>query len=586
MRILRPKKLYLPAVTIVTVVLLLLALMSILTHRNLDREKKAAMRSLHSQGLALIRSLEAGTRTGMMMPLWGEDAVATLLQETAKDESIAYIYLVDPTGKTIHSSDAAHRDNRLDRHLDLSGATEIAERIVESGSGRAVYELTKRFDPLGASGGMPTHRMMMDTHTHRGDILVLGLKMAEIEEARRSDIEHALIMAASLVILGSGAIFFVFVIQNYYLVDRTLKQTQDYTRQVVASMANGLLSIDTDGKITSYNLLALELIGLKEKGIKGTDLKTLVDFETSGIRKTLQNCETVLEREIAYRRVDGSTVPLAISVTPIISQEGVCQGAVIVLRNLSEIKRLEEKVRRAEKLAAIGELAAGVAHEIRNPLSSIRGFAQYLKHALRERPQEKIYAETMVSEVDRINKVITDLLSFARPMKLETAAVDIAELVRHSKRLVEADAALREVVIDEHLGGNLKGIRVDANQLKQALLNLLLNALQAVSAHGRIDIGAAVDAARGELRLWVEDDGPGIAPEEIEKIFEPFFSKRKRGTGLGLSIVHKIVENHGGDIRLESPVPGTGRGCRFTLLLPIAGSARDGIKQRGNVSTV
>jgi two-component system sensor histidine kinase HydH len=575
MQILRSKKLYLPAVTIVAVVLLLLVLMSILTLRNFDREKKIAIKFLHNQGLALMQSLEAGVRTGMMTPLWGVDSTATLIQETAKNNNIAYIYLVDSSGDVVHSSDPGKKGNWLGRQVNLSKEHKVEARIIRPAAGDAVYELAKLFEPVYDVQATPHHRMMLQTNHHSGDVIVLGLKMATVEDARHSDIQHALIMAASLIILGSGALFFIFVIQNYYLVNRTLKQTQDYTRQVVASMANGLLSIDLEGKITSYNTLALDLLGLKAENVKETNLGSLIDFEVCGIPRTLQQREPVLEKEIALKTEEGHTLPLAISVTPILAESGACHGAVIVLRDLREIKRLEEKVRRSEKLAAIGELAAGVAHEIRNPLSSIRGFAQYLKHALKDKPQERVYADTMVSEVDRINTVINDLLSFARPMTLETAATDVAELVRHSKRLVEADAKTRRVAIDEHLGDHLREIHVDANQLKQAILNLLLNALQSVSNGGHIKIGAFVNAGRTELRLWVEDDGPGITPDEQEKIFEPFFTKRDQGTGLGLPIVHKIVENHSGEIQLESPAPGSVRGCRFTLLLPIGESSPD-----------
>lgn len=581
MQVLFPKKLYLPAVSLVAAVLLLLVLMSILTMRNLDREKKVALKFLHNQGLALISSLEAGARTGMMTPMWGADSVATLIRETARNNGIAYIHLVDAGGDVVHSSEPGREDKWIGRQLEPPAGQSVSTRIVRPASGEAVYELVKRFEPLPGHQPMAHHHMSRQAHHDRNDILVLGLKMTAVEEARRADIQHSLIMAASLVVLGTGAFFFIFVIQNYYLVDRTLKQTQDYTRQVVASMANGLLSIDTKGRITSYNFPALELLGIENENVKDIDLDAIIDFDRCGIHRTLQHCEPVIEREIYLQKRGGGPLPLAISVTPILAEGGVCRGAVIVLRDLRQIKRLEERVRRSEKLAAIGELAAGVAHEIRNPLSSIRGFAQYLKHALRDKPEEKTYADTMISEVDRINRVINDLLTFARPLKLEAAETDVAEILKHSKRLVEADADARGVTISTQIGGGLQGTRLDANQLKQALLNLLLNALQSVPDGGRIEIGAAADAERKELRLWVTDDGPGILPQEREKIFEPFFTKRERGTGLGLSIVHKIVENHGGEVLLESPVPETGSGCRFTLLLPADGSDKTAIDSPG-----
>jgi two-component system sensor histidine kinase HydH len=350
-------------------------------------------------------------------------------------------------------------------------------------------------------------------------------------------------------------------------VDKTLRQTKDYTREVVANMANGLISIDSAGKIVSFNLLALELLGIEESKARGMDLRKLLDFEISGIRRTLVNCVPVLDFEIYHQHKAGEMVPLALSATPIKDGKGGCNGAVLILRDLREIKLLQEKVKRSEKLAAIGELAAGVAHEIRNPLSSIRGFAQFLRHSLKDKPQEKEYAETMVTEVDRINRVVTDLLTFARPMAVEISPTDITDLIEHSVRLVEADALSREITIERKIS-DLTRLPMDANQITQALLNLLLNALQAVPPKGHVEIGAELDASDSQLHLWVKDNGPGIPSTQIEKVFEPFYTTHEKGTGLGLSIVHKIAENHNGEIRVNSPPKGSNRGCCFSIILP------------------
>jgi two-component system sensor histidine kinase HydH len=298
------------------------------------------------------------------------------------------------------------------------------------------------------------------------------------------------------------------------------------------------------------------------------DLRTLIDFENSGIQSTVSECIPVLDFEIYHQRKAGAMVSLALSATPIKGGEGGGDGAVIVLRDLSEIKLLQEKVKRSEKLAAIGELAAGVAHEIRNPLSSIRGFAQFLRHSLKDKPQEKEYAETMVTEVDRINRVVTDLLTFARPMTVEISPTDITELIEHSVRLVEADALSRDVNIRMNIS-DLSKLPLDANQITQALLNLLLNALQALPPKGNIEIGAELDASDSRLHLWVKDDGPGIPNNLIEKIFDPFYTTHEKGTGLGLAIVHKIAENHNGEIRVNSPPKGMARGCCFSIFIPI-----------------
>jgi two-component system sensor histidine kinase HydH len=550
MKILNIKKLYLPALSIVAIVVLLLVLISISTYRNLDREKSMALHFLHRQGVMLLKSIEASARTGMKSLMWQEISLGKLMVETAKDDEIAYVYLIDEHGLIAHHSDPLHENKDALWKPDLNDRDQIVTRINVLPEGIRIYELAKYFSPMyepsliQSKDGVNGLGQEAEQHWHRGDTIVVGMRMAVFESARHADIQHALIMAAIILVLGSGALFFIFVIQNYYLVNRTLRQTQDYTRQVVASMANGLLSLDTDGKVISYNLLALELLDLKESEVRGMNFDEVIDFKTTGIFQTLNYCMPVLDKEINHRKKSGEIVPLALSITPIIGEDSTCQGAVIVMRDLREIKQLEEKVRRSEKLAAIGKLAAGVAHEIRNPLSSIRGFAQYLRNTFKDKPREREYTETIVLEVDRINSVVTDLLTFARPMEAELIPTDLTDQ-------------------------DLSKIPLDANQMTQAILNLLLNALQAVKNGGRIEVGAELNPSDSLLKIWVEDDGSGIAAEQKEKIFDPFFTTREKGTGLGLAIVHKIVENHSGEINLQSPLAGKTRGCRFTITIPI-----------------
>jgi len=581
MRILRLKRLYLPALSILAVVLLLLILISISTYRNLERQEKTVLTFVHQQGLAILHTLEAGARSGMVMNQWGKDSIGNLILETGKDENIAYVYLIDSQGTVIHHSKPSFEGMSSAWRPQLDDEKPVQNRVRKLTDGTQVYDLAKRFSPRPSllmnqgQKGMMGPGNEMSSHQHSDNIIVLGLKMTAFEAARRSDIHHAVVMAAILVALGSGALFFIFVIQNYYLVDRTLEQTRDYTRQVVANMANGLLSIDPEGRIRSYNRLALELLGLKETEVDGMDLKSVIDFKETGIDRTLSRCQPVFEREFLHRKKSGALMPMTLSITPILDEKQTSTGAVIVLRDLREIKKLEEKVRHSEKLAAIGELAAGVAHEIRNPLSSIKGFARFLAHSLSDRTQEKEYAEIIAKEVDRINSVVNDLLTFARPLEPELALTDVLKLAEHSVRLVETDARSRDIKIRSQINPDLNSFFVDANQITQALLNLMLNALQEVDNGGVIVVGADVNESGTRLDIWVEDDGPGIPQDKKKKIFDPFFTTREKGTGLGLAIVHKIVENHRGEIRVESPLPGNTRGCRFTMTLPVASPGID-----------
>jgi two-component system sensor histidine kinase HydH len=578
MKILQLKRMYLPAFSILTVVILLLVLIGISTYRNLDHAEKTALKFVHQQGLSLTHALEAGTRAGMIIPMQEEDTIEILIREAGKDRNIVYIYIIDAKGKVIHHSNPSFTDLSSAWLPVLDNKVPVRSRLRNLPNGEKVYDLAKRFHPQPvfteqSDGGMMGNDHYMAPHQRIDNIIVLGLKMTAFEAARRSDKQHALVMAAILLILGSGAIFFIFVIQNYYLVDKALRQTRDYTRQVVASMANGLLSIDADGKIVSYNLLALELLGIDKSRVKGMDLKTVIDFKSTGIENTLKEGRPIMEYDYYHRNDSGTSVPMTLSVTQIPDEQGNRRGAVIVLRDLREIKHLEEKIRRSEKMAAVGKLAAGVAHEIRNPLSSIKGFAKFLSHSLSDRPREQEYAGIMAKEVDRINSVVTDLLTFARPLKFEPVPTDVAELVEHTVRLVEADARRQHVDIHRRIMPGLKKSLLDANQITQALLNLLLNSFGEVDSGGTITVGAEHNGFQRELKIWVEDNGPGIPKNLMDKIFDPFYTTKDKGTGLGLAIVHKIAENHGAEILVESPLPGIRRGCRFTLIFPLNDSS-------------
>ena len=232
------------------------------------------------------------------------------------------------------------------------------------------------------------------------------------------------------------------------------------------------------------------------------------------------------------------------------------------------LRKNQKKIQQSEKLAALGRMSAAVAHEIRNPLSSIRGFAQFLGHVLKDREKEREYAMIMVREVDRMNRVVTDLLNFARPLEIERTPTDPCELLSHTVRLVQADATERGIAIRQELNTCPESALLDQNLMTQVLLNLLLNAIQSLGDRGQVDAQVKHAADGRHVVFIIEDNGPGIAEGDIQKIFDPFFTTREKGTGLGLAIVRKIVENHDGEILVQSPVPGKDRGCRFIVSLP------------------
>jgi len=549
----QPAKLYLPALVIVMVILSLLVFIGFSTYWNLDRARSNALEFVHQQGVAIAEAIEAGQHAVSGETSNASPALKDLIDQTSRNRSVAYIYLAsEKKGVGIHSP--GYSRQRYGFWIpDPDAQDGVVSRFRKLSDNTPVYELAKPMSGAGLAGGM----------------LVIGLKMATFENARQEDFHHAMIMVSILGALGAGAVFFIFVIHRYHRMNQALRRTEAYTRQVVDSMANGLLSIDADGRLLSWNTLGLELLGISEAGAEEMRLDRVLDFDQSGIRETLTRGRSVMDREMGFFGPDRKLMPLAVSVTPISARENDTGGAVIILRDLREIKRLEEKVRRSEKLAALGRLAAAVAHEIRNPLSSIRGFARFLSHALKDRPSEAEYADVMVREVDRINRVVTDLLNFARPLDLEPAPASPADLLEHTVRLVSGDAAARSIDLRVNTDAAPESAELDANIMTQVLLNLMLNALEAVGPEHCVEAGAATVAETESLMFWVEDDGPGIAPEDREKIFDPFFTTREKGTGLGLAIVQKIVEGHQGTVRVQSPLPEKDGGCRVEVHIPL-----------------
>jgi len=229
---------------------------------------------------------------------------------------------------------------------------------------------------------------------------------------------------------------------------------------------------------------------------------------------------------------------------------------------------LQQQLRRSEHLSALGNLAAGVAHEIRNPLGSIKGFAIFLQGKM-ERESDVDAAKMLIQEVDRLNRVVSGLLEFARPDTICLAPAAIAPLVEQALNLCAADTVDKDIAVRCFFAPDLPLIAADADKLAQALLNLFLNAIQAMDRGGALDISSCLDQATGRVVLRIADNGKGIAPEALPAIFDPYVTSRASGTGLGLAIVHRIVEQHNGVIRVESEV---GKGSVFFLYLPAAES--------------
>lgn len=234
-------------------------------------------------------------------------------------------------------------------------------------------------------------------------------------------------------------------------------------------------------------------------------------------------------------------------------------------------KQLHEATARKEKLVALGHLAAGVAHEIRNPLSSIKGLAKYFAERTPADGEAHQLAQVMAKEADRLNRVVSELLELVRPAHLTYQSVDLNDVITHSLQLISQDAASRSITLAFTAQPALCRIQADPDRLKQVLLNLYLNAVHAIGRDGVITV-AVRECGDGRVKVSVADSGKGMTGEQLQAIFTPYFTTKADGTGLGLAVVQNIVEQHGGTIHAESA---PGEGALFTLYLPVNGQQKD-----------
>ncbi|MGD9073457.1 MAG: ATP-binding protein, partial [Desulfobacterales bacterium] len=274
----------------------------------------------------------------------------------------------------------------------------------------------------------------------------------------------------------------------------------------------------------------------------------------------------VVEKEIDCRLPDGRLIPLAVSASVLHDADQRFLGFVLLLKDLREVYALRREIHRNQRLASVGRLAAGVAHEVRNPLSSIKGFATYFKERYREKPEDQQVAGMMIQEVERLNRVIGQLLDFARPIKVVAKALAVPQLVADSLKLVEARAKEKAIGIETIIAPQLRTVFLDPDRVKQVLLNLYLNALEAMEAGGRLSVGAAAEDHDRWIVFRVSDTGHGIPKENQAQIFDPYYTTKSTGTGLGLAIAHNIVDAHGGRIEIESAA---GEGTTVTVRIPV-----------------
>lgn len=551
---------------------------------HINKYKESTTFLLLEKGAALIRSFEAGTRTGMMGMMGmrgGVFQLQRLLMETAQQPDIAYLIVTNINGTILAHNDPSKIGRIHGRELDLKQifrSKKVEWRRISNLDGAGTFEVFRRFLPAQELFRKRHGRMIFDLfrqpHIHINPsipqagmeyIIFVGLDMGPIETARKEDTRHTIIMAFILLLIGFAGIFFLFLAHAYHSARTTLTRVKAFSDNVVENMPIGLLAIDEYGKIVSFNHTAELVLKLISREVLGKKAGEILPREIDALTAQLKAEKKVIEKEIDCPLKDGKSIPMDVSVSLLEGDNGTFLGHIILFRDLTEIQELKREIERSQRLASLGKLAAGIAHEIRNPLSSIKGFATFFNERFKDMPEYQSTAKIMIQEVDRLNRVITQLLEFARPLEVIKKPVSIRPLMQLSLKIIEREAQSKNIRITTKFSPEINEVHIDQDRFNQVLLNLYLNAVEAMEDGGVLSVALSREDDTQKVRITVSDTGAGIKKEDMVHIFDPYFTTKQSGTGLGLAIVHKIIESHKGEVKIESEF---GKGTTVTITLP------------------
>ncbi|MEI6309989.1 MAG: ATP-binding protein [bacterium] len=346
-----------------------------------------------------------------------------------------------------------------------------------------------------------------------------------------------------------------------------LEQAHDYTRYVLENISTGIVSLDQTGVITVFNPAAEKLLRIPAENALGHDYQEIL-----GQAKVPQASKMVSllrehksgEQALVLVSTAGEPIELGLSVVSLRTVSQQEAGKVLTIEDLSTKRKLEELLRRADRLAALGLFTTGIAHEVRNPLAAVKGYAQLLLSRKLISEQGEKYAEVIVAETERLDQLLSQLLTFARPSPPQMVRLELRRTLENTLALVEARAQEQGVAVVRQIQPT-PAVLVDENQMQQVFWNLFLNAIQAMPGGGTLTV--ALRREYDEVVAVVMDTGTGIPVELQDKVFDPFFTTKDRGSGLGLAISYRIVETLGGRIEFASE---PGQGTTFTVRLPVA----------------
>lgn len=347
---------------------------------------------------------------------------------------------------------------------------------------------------------------------------------------------------------------------------------QAFNQHVIDSLSSGLATTDRQGRILTFNRAAEAITGQASVSVVGRRLEEVLDLPPSVANDLNRLSDPMRGRrlETSYRTGDGRMIEMGFTATPLQTPGGNA-GLLFAFQDVTDIKKLERDARLRQRLAAVGEMAAGIAHEIRNPLASMSGSIQILRQELPLTEEQAQLMDIVLRESERLNDTIRSFLAYAKPQRFSIARMDVRRVLNDAAVLLRNSSEVLEGhVIDVSVPSTEVAFEADENQIRQIVWNLATNGLRAMRNGGRLTLGARVDPAGEEgedaVVLHVSDEGVGIPPEELDAIFQPFRGTFSKGTGLGLAIVHRIVSDYGGEIQISST---PGQGTTVSVRLPV-----------------
>ena len=560
-----------------------------------EKERTQLLTNLTDKADVLVWALEGSARTMMGTQHMNRpfSLSADLLEEIANQPGIMSICLVNKAGEILLHSDPdtapTYANSSTPKILppedQLAGLTKRSS-IGRFGSAHdaPVYEVIKLFTPADPHHSMrrhKRHRMMMDTEERTRQLgplyMIVAFDSAPYAEYMEQ-VRHKNMLFSILVTIVTGSLAaFALVLFNFFRSHKLLNDARALASQIVTNLPIGIITTDIHGSITLFNSQSLHLLSLEEHAIPQS-IKQLPHLNWQEIMDHLDTSPTpILEEEVEIPLGEAESRTISLSAAKVLNSDGSASGYLCILRNLQTVKSLQRQIRLNERLAALSNMAAGVAHEIRNPLSTLKGYATYLSEKLKNDPQAHAMGTLMIEEVERLNRVVTDLLFLSKPSQLQFSPVNLAEIVAKAVRLVAFDAQNKNIAI--HLTGEETPLPIsgDADRLLQALLNILLNAVQAIDADSgsiTVNLHKEIQEKTSSLStvteqyalIRIRDTGQGMSKETLANIFTPYFSTKASGTGLGMTITHQIIDLHEGSISVASVL---NEGTTFTIRLPL-----------------